>query len=405
MRIRSCFRRAAVSVICRALAVVLVGSGLCACGAEIVGESNEGTAFVYSARQNQPIIDAWASSPSLDQEVREAAEGHGVATVHPTDGGSAEARLINLKVRTESSQIARSDQKESAKRIRQALAESKAKVPEADVLAGISAAANQVRGKGDPTIIVIDNGLSTVGSLSLPQTGLLQQGVDIDQSVSAMSKLGLLPDLTGIKVRWIGMGLTVPPQEKLDQAALKRLTDLWESVVETAGGRFEPVTEAVPPLQDLTGYENLPKVSAVDTAPVSFTADVEKSSITVSFPDSVLPFVPESTDFLDPAAANVTVSALAQQITDAKAVKVTVTGCTATYGSPEGRKVLSQGRAQAVATLLSEHGVPQEKILVEGLGSDCAGRVPDLGADRQLLEGPARANRVVKVTFSMTAKQ
>ena len=381
------------------LALVVGCTGLAACNIGSGGSSNsskERTAFVYSTRQNQPVLEAMKSSPGLDAEIVDAVSGHGIATIHPVDSEPATAQTVDLKVSTVNSQATKRDEVAAAKRIRAALTASVATSPEADVLAGISSAAAEVRSGQNPTIVVIDNGLPTVGSASLPQTGLFAPGVDIAASVRTMADLHLLPDLTGVSVRWYRLGEVVAPQKSLDEAAKARLTELWRTIIETAGGSFKEGDKHLDTAQEVP--ENLPPVTPVDVSTTSFSASAP--SLSVTLPESVLPFVPDEAAFLDPEAARATALALAGQIVASGFTTVTVTGCTASAATPEGRAALSTNRARAVADLLVAGGVPEGSITVQGLGAECPGRVPDLDAEGNLIEAAARANRVVKVTAS-----
>ena len=386
------------------LALVVGCTGLAACNIGSGGSSDsseERTAFVYSTRQNQPVLEAMKSSPGLDAEIVDAVSGHGIATIHPVDSEPATAQTVDLKVSTVNSQATKRDEVAAAKRIRAALTASVATSPEADVLAGISSAAAEVRSGQNPTIVVIDNGLPTVGSASLPQTGLFAPGVDIAASVRTMADLHLLPDLTGVSVRWYRLGEVVAPQESLDEAAKARLTEIWKTVIETAGGSFEEGTQSPTAAQEVP--ENLPPVTPVDVSTTSFSASAPATpapSLSVTLPESVLPFVPDEAAFLDPEAARATALALAGQIVASGTTTVTVTGCTASAATPEGRAALSTNRARAVADLLVAGGVPEGSVTVQGLGAECPGRVPDLDAEGNLIEAAARANRVVKVTAS-----
>ena len=386
------------------LALVVGCTGLAACGmggGDSSNSSDERTAFVYSTRQNQPVLDAMRPSPGLDDDIAGAVSGHGKATIHSTGGELAPVQRVDLKVHGKTSQAIKRDEIAAAKRIRTTLAASVAASPEADVLAGISAAADEVREGQNPKIVVIDNGLPTVGSVSLPQTGLFAPGVDIAASVRAMADLHLLPDLTGVRVRWYGMGEVVAPQESLDEAAKARLTEIWETVIETAGGSFEEGTQSPTAAQEVP--EDLPPVTPVDVSTTSFSASASATpapSLSVTLPESVLPFVPDEAAFLDPEAARATALALAGQIVASGTTTVTVTGCTASAATPEGRAALSTNRARAVADLLVAGGVPEGSVTVQGLGAECPGRVPDLDAEGNLIEAAARANRVVKVTAS-----
>ena len=381
------------------LALVVGCTGLAACDMSDGGSSNssdERTAFVYSTRQNQPVLDAMRPSPGLDDDIAGAVSGHGKATIHSTGGELAPVQRVDLKVHGRTSQAIKRDEIAAAKRIRTTLAASVAASPEADVLAGISAAADEVREGQNPKIVVIDNGLPTVGSVSLPQTGLFAPGVDIATNVRTMADLHLLPDLTGVSVHWYGMGEVVAPQESLDEAAKARLTTIWKTIIETAGGSFEKGTQSPVPAQEVP--EDLPPVTPVDVSATAFSASVPELSLTL--PESVLPFVPDEATFLDPDAARATALALAGQIVASGATTVTVTGCTASAATPEGRAALSTNRARAVADLLVAGGVPEGSVTVQGLGAECPGRVPDLDAEGNLIEAAARANRMVKVTAS-----
>ena len=386
------------------LALVVGCTGLAACGmggGDSSNSSDERTAFVYSTRQNQPVLDAMRPSPGLDDDIAGAVSGHGKATIHSTGGELAPVQRVDLKVHGRTSQAIKRDEIAAAKRIRTTLAASVAASPEADVLAGISAAADEVREGQNPKIVVIDNGLPTVGSVSLPQTGLFAPGVDIAASVRAMADLHLLPDLTGVRVRWYGMGEVVAPQESLDEAAKARLTEIWETVIETAGGSFEEGAQSLTAAQEVP--EDLPPVTPVDVSTTSFSASAPATSapsLSVTLPESVLPFVPDEATFLDPEAARATALALAGQIVASGTTTVTVTGCTASAATPEGRAALSTNRARAVADLLVAGGVPEGSVTVQGLGAECPGRVPDLDAEGNLIEAAARANRMVKITAS-----
>ena len=191
-------------------------------------------------------------------------------------------------------------------------------------------------------------------------------------------------------VHWVGMGDTAAPQGALDQAARARLEELWRSVVETAGGTLttdsrDAVTTTAP--------EQLPAVTPVNVAATSVSA----ARISVTLPETQLAFVGDEATFLHPDQASATIAELARSLTGSGVSRVTVTGCTATAGTPESRATLSQARAEAVRTELQAHlgGVP---VTARGLGAECPGHVPDVGPDGRLTEPQAQQNRVTVVT-------
>lgn len=372
------------------LALALGSATLAACdnGSTMAFNPDQRTAFVYSTRANQPALDVWQPSV-LDNEILNVVETNGTVTFHSTDGEPTTVEMLSLKTRTSNSTVNKQDRIAHATSIRENLAASIADSPETDVLAALADAADQVRGSANPTIVVIDSGLSTIGSVSLPQTGLLATNADVPASVETMATAHLLPDLTGIHVRWYGMGNTTSPQERLDEAAQYRLSQIWQTVIDRAGGTLELVTQALPTTTSTT--LTLPKVTPIDPSPTSI------GGLTVSLPESVLPFIADEATFLDPQAAEVTVASIAQQITASAATSTIVTGCTANAGTPEGRAALSISRAQAVADLLIANGVPSDTITVEGKGAQCPGRVNDIDDTGSLIEAAARANRVVTI--------
>lgn len=356
---------------------------------EDVATSTRATAIVYSARQNSPTIDLTASSPGVDAVIDDAVDGHGTLYVVSADGAPAVRTSLTLASRQASEVASKRSRTANVSRVRQALAASVATTPEADTLGAIGVAADQVRGSTSPTVVVIDSGLATTGALPF-QNGVLSPGTDIQATAQSLKAARLLPDLQGMTVHWVGMGDTTAPQGALDQAARARLEELWRSVVETAGGTLttdsrDAVTTTAP--------EQLPAVTPVNVAATSVSA----ARISVTLPETQLAFVGDEATFLHPDQASATIAELAHSLTGSGVSRVTVTGCTATAGTPESRATLSQARAEAVRTELQAHlgGVP---VTARGLGAECPGHVPDVGPDGRLTEPQAQQNRVTVVT-------
>ena len=85
----------------------------------------------------------------------------------------------------------------------------------------------------------------------------------------------------------------------------------------------------------------------------------------------------------------------------AQRLQVHLIGTTAMAGdSEEGRKLLSERRANAVKAVLVELGVPAESITTEGVGATWPDRVPDIAPDGSLIPWAAAQNRSVIVQLS-----
>ena len=83
-------------------------------------------------------------------------------------------------------------------------------------------------------------------------------------------------------------------------------------------------------------------------------------------------FQPDSTTFLDEAAARAALNGLAEQLKEAASGHYIVAGSTAQVdnASREGAQALSLARARAVRDVLVVAGVPADQITCLGLGNE-----------------------------------
>lgn len=382
--------------ITRLLLTLLVGAlGLTTLTACDLGQGNnvvssdEATAIVYSVRQNSPTIDFTASNPAIDAVINDAVDGHGTLYVVSADGAPAVQSNLTLAAEQTSEVASKRSHTANANQVRQALGASVATTPETDTLGAIGVAADQVRDSANPTIVVIDSGLATTGAIPF-QNGLLSPGTDIQATAQALQAARLLPDLQGMTVHWVGMGDTVAPQGALDQAARGRLEEFWRSVVETSGGRLTIDSRDA---MATTPEQQLPAVTTVYIA----AASVSAARVSMTLPEESLAFISDEATFLNPDQASATIAELARSLASSGVSRVTVTGCTATAGTPESRASLSQARAEAVKAELEAH-LSGVQVTAQGLGAECPGHVPDVGADGRLMEPQAQQNRVTIIT-------
>jgi outer membrane protein OmpA-like peptidoglycan-associated protein len=116
----------------------------------------------------------------------------------------------------------------------------------------------------------------------------------------------------------------------------------------------------------------------------------------------VVAFRPDSSDFVDEAAAREVLLPLAQRLRGGSG-PVNVTGTTARVGSLEGQRALASKRAQRVSALLVElGGLDPARMHVQGLGSEFPEYVPDHDAVGTLLPQAAAVNRAVRVVTAPT---
>lgn len=365
------------------LAAIASASG---CTGVAASEPSGGVVVVVGARSNMPPV-------SLDgvplQEARNAADTGAPIAVVVSDGAPFVAEHVHTAASGSGDGPSR-DSAEGRATLERALDAAVARSPESDLLGALAVAAREVASSpGRRTILVTDSGLSTAGSVDFRQPGLLD--ADPADLVASLRAAGRLPDLSGVRVVFQGLGDTAPPQAPLDAALREQLVALWTGIAK-ASGALEVTLEATP----LAGIpaRPLPPVSVVGPA-----ADISCTDDTVVLHGGDVAFQPDTALFQDPAAATTTLRPIAESMA-AAGVTATLTGTTADVGSDEGQRELSERRARAVADLLAELGVPSARMAVVGLGSDFPGYVEDYDAAGNLLPAAAALNRRVVVELS-----
>jgi OmpA-OmpF porin, OOP family len=257
-----------------------------------------------------------------------------------------------------------------------------------DLLAAIDMAAREVSDQPGSTIDVVDSGLQTVDPLNFHQdpTLILADPNDIAQY---LRQSGELPDLKGLTVVLSGIGDTAPLQAPLNIKQRNKLIVIWSAICHAAGAKV--MLEQIP----LTGDSRpgLPLVPTVAVPSFPSTKSAKPSSRLVTT-DEELGFVPDTATFVDPAAAQRTLAAVAIEARKLKGTLI-LTGTTATVGSKSAQLDESIARAQAVANLLIQLGVPRSRITVRGVGATGATHVPDIDSSGRLLPVPAAENRKV----------
>ena len=265
-----------------------------------------------------------------------------------------------------------------------------AETPESDMLSALSLAANSLaHASGDRTILVVDSGMSTAGAMAFQNTGLLEPHADVDAMVERVRSAGALPDLTGVTVRWFGLGSVEDPQPLLDTAAKSRLKNLWTKLITAANG--EVVFDDTP-MMKVTG-DDLPTVPEVTPVPVGAFELGAAPSLEMSLPDTEVGFEADVDVLRNEEVAKSRIQEAAAQIRSSGVSEVRVTGCTSSLGTAEHRQDLSERRAEVVAGLLENNGVKVTSIT--GRGYECPHQVVDTNADGTPIEELMAVNRRV----------
>ena len=280
-------------------------------------------------------------------------------------------------------------------RVQAAIAATRPDSPGIDDLEALSVAADAARTADDPHVelALIDSGLDDRGALDFTVPGMIAATpAEVAQQLKAS---GNLPDLRGFTVLLVGIGYTAPPQASLSAKWRANVTQIWAAIVTSAGA----VAEIIP--QPGQG-PSINTDQLVRTVPVPPTQSVKpRAGTTIIFTqESPVRFEPNSTVFIDPAAAVQALSPIARWLAADPSRHAWLEGTTADVGPPSGQIALSKLRAEHVRAELIALGASPAQISTTGVGSNFPQFTPDRNASGILLAGPAALNRSVRITLN-----
>ena len=284
---------------------------------------------------------------------------------------------------------------QDVQRVLAAVAAARPDSPGVDDLAALAVAADEARSTGDPhaELVLIDSGLDDRSALDFTVPGMI--AADPAEVAQQLKASGNLPDLRGFTVLLVGIGYTAPPQAPLSAKWRSNITQIWAAVVKTAGASVEIIPQ---PGQG-------PSVRTdqfVRAIPVPPTQSVKpRGQTTIIFTqESPVRFEPNTTAFVDPAAAMQALTPIARWLSASPTRHAWLEGTTADVGPMSGQIALSKLRAGRVRDELIALGASPAQISITGVGSDFPQFTPDRDAAGILLAGPAALNRSVRITLN-----
>lgn len=308
----------------------------------------------------------------------------------------------------------------------------KADSAEVDLLAAIREANNvlsnsRFKDMSDKRIIIVDTGISTAGELNFLDIDFLGAAPEVSDIINQLKEYegtGVLPDLSGITVTFIGTGegLAEPaePQE-LSVIDKKYIRDLWKEVVLACGAddvQFESAAGwDTPNIYTEDEDSEFPYVSSVmffhdkvinlpdpdlyaSNNPDSLPDLPEPPMFEIELSSQMIGFKPDRADYQNEQGARNVLKPFAEELKNYFNFypdrKVWVVGTTATvHKGGEGSVPLSMQRAEMVKkTLVEEFEVPEDRLFTIGLGARFPWAVdawPDGNFDTVI----AQANRAV----------
>lgn len=289
-------------------------------------------------------------------------------SVNVTPGGSAGLVVADGKpfalgpqrfdqVKNNDIQQARAD-KTARYQLVEAVQGAAATTPETDLISAISLASRMLSaGTADSKVMVIrHSGVNTGTSLPMQELNLLN--TDPAQLLDQLDAAAMLPQLNGVAVEFYGLGDVAGSQGTLSAQQVQWLQSFWQAFFDRTGANVTFHTDIVSGDALNNGHTVTPLAAAGASTFVKVSAEQ-------------VAFQPDSTTFLDEAAARTALNGLAEQLKGTSAHYI-VAGSTACVdnASREGAQALSLARARAVRDVLVVAGVPADQITCLGLGNE-----------------------------------
>ena len=352
--------------------------------------------LIIGYRANSPV----PSVSAIRDEVTEAIKSFGSICVINVDGGVTSPNGV-YKINKPDEFLTKQKLEEIADQqfaqLMPAITGTRAEEEEADLMAAFTLAArylNSVDRDSEKRILVIDSGLATAGDVNFTRGNLID--VEPDVISRSLENNRALPALNGVQIRWLYIGDTVEPQNKLTGYSCDRLETIWQNILETAGASV--IFDTTPPLTS-DAPEDLPSVTPVKIVSSDLN-DLLNSGI-VRLDEDEFPsvrFQPDSDELIDRSAAMEELKVIAEDL-KATGVPIVLAGTTARTVDSNVKYCRSLGlkRSKKVRELLIELGVDQNQIRAVGLGFDHDYYINDQNTDGTQNETIARKNRSVLI--------
>lgn len=379
-----------VSVIVLSSMFMLAG---CSSNEEMPNEP-QNIALVAPQHKNFPALSL--NIPSIFSAIYDACISYGRVTAFVADGNPY--LTGDYTINSPSVNVDNTKRKQLAKRncdqILSECANAKAKTAEIDTLSAITQAAKSIQeSSGNKTLLIFDSGLSTTGLLNFAAQNLID--ADPNNIVEQLEEKHYIPNLEGINVVWTGLGQTCGDQTPLTENYKYKLEQIYNAIL-TAGGatvtfNHEPIQGEEP--------KGVPECSIVPV--IEDSLDINKAMPEVV--KTKISFVSDKAEFVSKSDAYEALEPVADILVNHSDIKVIIVGSTATDGTPDGCRRLSQMRADKVKDALIELHVNPNQLSTYGAGqSSTPFRVNDV-KDGKLIESEAAKNRAVYIVQSDSA--
>jgi outer membrane protein OmpA-like peptidoglycan-associated protein len=304
----------------------------------------------------------------------------------------------------------------------------RAEQPENDLLKALHEARRQLsffermaRGEGktikNKQIIILDTGIVTTGDMNFLTLGINRvefSKLSDDEREAYASRVAdslynarVLPDLSGVDIVFIGLGDVAMPQEELSSPVEKGIKNIWRAVFEKSNVNVNNVDFEESPRGNVANLFKEDGSGFPFVMPITFEQPTIIIEEPVTISDGQVSFIVNRADYLNPEDAEIILSNYAvllnSYLSQNPDVIVYVVGSMARANlERDYSTALSERRAITVMETLIKFGVPEEKMVVFGLGEFFPNRYDEFPRG-VFVEEIARNNRkVVLIPSNLT---
>ena len=278
---------------------------------------------------------------------------------------------------------------------------------ELDLFGAIDIAARQLKdySEGDKTLYIVSSGLSTKGLVNF--TDLYLEDDHSEKLCEMLAKN--LPDLTGVRVLWFGLGEVEKnsTQTPLYESNRDILMNTWKNVLVAAGVSEGDIDfSSAVSVNTNKDKSNLPYVSEIPIAqPGSVMLDVDfelpkdnnsktRKNQVLDLQESV-PFKPDSTELKNENESVKSLRKIIQYLKENPNSQILLVGTTSSAGEEKSLKKFSYKRAESIKKIFLSSGVKDNQIICVGAGYGSNLTIKDRDAENKLIERKAQRNRTV----------
>lgn len=204
-------------------------------------------------------------------------------------------------------------------------------------------------------ILVLGSGLSDTGELDFAHNKILTSEAARNKAVEDIVQKYGRGHLAGYTVAFYGLGDTVLPQQQLTERQKEIVRSVYQEVIQGLGGKV---------IIDSRTLEG----PSVDTNYIVSATDTGCGELGLVFDNDAIKFVGDEATFVDPTVARETLGQVKALYDDSgdSVTSIRIDGYIAHFNTPIEN--LSQLRADAVKSMLSELGVPVDIMTATGKG-------------------------------------